>query len=80
MAHGVVKANGFQANGGTTFPSDGSDMGPEFYTVTGTDYDCTQSSNRGYIWVQTCQTGQDCLCYCGECCGCGGYQAYCLNM
>ena len=77
---GDVKANGFQANGGTTFTSTGTDMGPEIYSVTGTDYDCTQSSNRGYIWVQTCRTGQDCLCYCGVCDGCGGYSAYCINM
>ena len=30
-----------------------TDKGPEIYSVTGTEYNCTQSSNRGYIWVQT---------------------------
>lgn len=55
---GKVAASGFQANGRTTYTSTGADMVPELYLTTGTDHDCTQSNNRGLIWVQRCQSGQ----------------------
>ena len=76
-----VTAKVFQSSGGATSGfSAGSNMGPEMYLTTGTTVDCTSSSNRGTVFVQYCQSGKDCLCYCGNCDGCGGYGAYCITM
>mmetsp|Transcript_18689 Transcript_18689/g.46552 ORF Transcript_18689/g.46552 Transcript_18689/m.46552 type:complete len:246 (+) Transcript_18689:164-901(+) len=85
-ASALVKGKAFWATGGSTSNSftASADKGPEVYILTGgVDHACETPANRGLIWVQVCQTDQDCLCFCGKVNTYGinsdGYAAYCFN-